>query len=83
VPPKPLVRITGVSQNGTVDFDVFVNCMNLIWSEEEKSRMNYVRVIGASDVGWRGDVKTGLTPRLATLEEWVRRFCDDRGGIKQ
>jgi hypothetical protein len=77
------VRITGVSQNGTVDFDVYVNCMNLIWSEEEKSRMNYVRVIGAGDVGWRGDVKAGLTPRLATVEEWVRRFCDDRGGIKQ
>lgn len=66
-----------------MDFDVHVNCMSLIWSDDEKSRMNYLGTIGAGEVGWRGDIKTGLTPRLTTVEEWVRRFCDDRGAIKQ
>lgn len=77
------MRITGVSQSGTTDFDVWVNCMNLVWSEDEKKRMNYLRTIGASDVGWRGDVKQGMMPRLGTVEEWVRRFCEEKGGIKQ
>ncbi|KAE9370791.1 hypothetical protein N431DRAFT_427147 [Stipitochalara longipes BDJ] len=82
IPPKPTIRIFG-STNDTVDFDVRVNIMNLIVSEDEKRRMNYVKLIGKGEVGYRGDFKKSSFPEKASLEEWCRVYCEDSAGIKQ
>jgi hypothetical protein len=73
----------GKNGSGNVDFDVRINCMNLIHCEDEKSRMNYVKIIGPGEHGWRGESKQTLTPTLMDVESWVKKFCDDKRGIKQ
>jgi hypothetical protein len=84
VPPKPQVRILGKSSDGQIDFDVKVNMMNLIVAEEErKGRMNYVKVIGNGELGFRGEGKESMLPSRGGLEEWVRAYCEDAAGIKQ
>ena len=57
--------------------------MNLIWTDDEKARMNYVKCIGPGEVGWRGEGKMATTPDVAGLEQWVKRFCKESGAIKQ
>jgi hypothetical protein len=83
VPPKPQVRIQGKS-HGDVDFDVRVNMMNLIVPEEErKGRMNYVKVIGNGEMGFRGESRESTLPtRTGGLEEWARVYCEDPSSIK-
>ncbi|KAK0111486.1 hypothetical protein ONS95_001841 [Cadophora gregata] len=86
VPPKPQIRIIGKSSNGEVDFDVRLNLMNLIVPEEGKAgsgRMNYVKVIGKGEMGFRGEGKEALVPDLRSLEEWARRYCEDQNSIKR
>lgn len=86
VPPKPQIRIVGKSGGGTgeIDFDVKINLMNLIVTDDIKSRMNYVKIIGPGDVGFRGDNSQTTTPTITGgLEEWARLFCEDTGSIKQ
>lgn len=60
--------------------------MNLIVPEEGKggsARMNYVKVIGKGEMGFRGEGKEALVPDLKSLEEWARRFCEDQSSIKR
>ena len=57
--------------------------MNLIVPEDEKRRMNYVKLIGKGEVGYRGDFKKSSFPEKASLEEWCRVYCEDSAGIKQ
>jgi len=57
--------------------------MNLIVPEDEKRRMNYVKLIGKGEVGYRGDFKKSSFPEKANLEEWCRVYCEDSAGIKQ
>ena len=84
MPPKPQVRIIGKSVHDHIDFDVKINLMNLIVPEEErKGRMNYVKVIGNGELGFRGDGKESTLPSKGGLEEWVRAYCEDAAGIKQ
>lgn len=83
IPPKPTIRISGKGSNGIQDFDVLINCMDLICSDNEKARMNYIRVIGPDELAWRGEIKQTLTPNFGGLEKWVKRFCEDRSAIKQ
>jgi hypothetical protein len=83
VPPKPQIRIVGTGVHGTIDFDVKLNLMNLIVTDDVKNRMNYVKIIGPGDVGFRGETTASTLPSLGSLEEWVRRFCEDAGPIKQ
>ncbi|KAH8802762.1 hypothetical protein F5884DRAFT_482302 [Xylogone sp. PMI_703] len=86
VPPKPQIRIkSGVSSDGTPDFDIKLNLMNLIVPDtESKNRMNYVKIIGNREKGFRGDIKEALVPVVAGgLEEWARKYCEDPSSIKQ
>ena len=75
----------GKSSDGQIDFDVKVNMMNLIVPEEErKGRMNYVKIIGNGEMGFRGDARESTVPtKTGGLEEWVRAYCEDGAGIKQ
>lgn len=58
--------------------------MNLIWTDDEKARMNYVKCIGPGEVGWRGESKMTTSPAVTEgLEPWVKLFCKDSGAIKQ
>ncbi|TVY30300.1 hypothetical protein LHYA1_G001605 [Lachnellula hyalina] len=83
VPPKPHVRIVGKSSDGTVDFDVTMNAMNLIVPDaDRKGKMNYVRIIGPGETGFRGDTKETLAPDLGNLDNWARSYCADTSAIK-
>lgn len=58
--------------------------MNLIVPDDVKRRMNYVRVIGKGEMGFRGEVRETAGPDVGGgLEAWVRRFCEDGSSIKQ
>jgi hypothetical protein len=61
--------------------------MNLIVPEEGKGggrgRMNYVKLIGKGELGFRGDFKKSSFPEKGSLEEWCRVYCEDSAGIKQ
>jgi hypothetical protein len=61
--------------------------MNLIVPEGSakggSGRMNYVKVIGPGEVGYRGDFKKSSFPEKAGLEEWCRSYCEDSASIKQ
>ena len=57
--------------------------MNLIVPEEIKGRMNYVKVLGNGEMGFRGEGKETTVPAKAGLEEWVRAYCADMASIKQ
>lgn len=57
--------------------------MNLIVPEDEKRRMNYVKLIGKGETGYRGDFKKSSFPEKAGLEDWCRGYCEDSAGIKQ
>ena len=85
VPPKPQIRIVGKSHDVRIDFDVRLNLMNMIIPEEDmKERMNYLRVIGPGEIGFRGEIKETLLPTVSGgLEGWARKFCEDPNSIKQ
>lgn len=58
--------------------------MNLIVPDDAKSRLNYVKVIGPGELGFRGGTKETTAPTVGgSLEEWARRFCEDGAAIKQ
>ena len=62
--------------------------MNLIVPDEGKGgsgsgRMNYVKVIGKGEMGFRGEGKEAQAPDLRSLEEWARRYCEDQSSIKR
>lgn len=58
--------------------------MNLIVPDDVKRRMNYVRVIGPGESGFRGDIKETTAPSITGgLEAWAKRFCEDGSSIKQ
>ena len=45
--------------------------------------MNYVKCLEEGEVGWRGDVKMGVKPKVeGGLEAWCKVFCKDSGAIK-
>jgi len=82
VPPKPIIRIVGKGSDGP-EFDVRINMMNLIIPEGPQARMNYVKIIGKGEKGWRGEAKETVVPDLSGgLEGWARRFCEDGSAIK-
>lgn len=85
VPPKPHIRIVGKSTGyEVIDFDVKINLMNLIVTDDIKRRMNYVKLIGTGDVGFRGETSQTTAPSVTGgLEEWARLFCADSASIKQ
>jgi len=86
LPPKPIVQIRGVNSNTlTVDFDIKINLMNLIIPDDDpKRRMNYVRLIGPGEKGFRGDIKETMGPNVeGGLQEWARLYCEDRSSLKQ
>ncbi|TVY92565.1 hypothetical protein LAWI1_G003588 [Lachnellula willkommii] len=73
IPPKPHIRIVGKSSDGSIDFDVTMNAMNLIVPDaDRKGKMNYVRIIGPGEAGFRGDTKETLAPDLGSLDNWAR-----------
>lgn len=82
VPPKPQIRIRGNNGN---DFDVKINLMTMIVPEDNRRpRMNYIKVIGPGEKGFRGDTKETTTPTITGgLEEWARIFCEDPAALKQ
>lgn len=60
--------------------------MNLIVPEERKGgsgMMNYVKVIGKGEMGFRGEGKEAQVPDLGSLEEWAGRYCKDQNSIKR
>ena len=66
-----------------MDFDVKMNIMNLIVPEDEKRKMNYVKIMGPGELGFRGEARPTTLPQLAGLEDWARRYCEDASAIKQ
>ena len=80
------MRITGkTADTQAADFDVKINMMNLILPEDERSgRMNYVKIIGNGELGYRGEMKESAIPaRSGGLDEWARTYCEDQSSIKQ
>jgi len=58
--------------------------MNLIVSDVEKEKMNYVKIIGPREMGHRGEGRETTLPTVAGgLEEWARMFCADTSAIKE
>lgn len=82
VPPKPIVQIVGISETGT-DFKIKVNLMSLLVRTEEKGAMNYIKMIGHEEEGFRGTTQKTLKPRQGGIEEWCKAFCEDKSAIKQ
>lgn len=79
-----MIHIVGKGSDGSIHFDVKLNIMNLIVPDMEKRRMNYMKIIGAGEPGFRGDFKETTVPTVTGgLEEWARRFCQDQSSIKQ
>lgn len=57
--------------------------MNLIVPDENrKGRMNYVKIIGPGDFGFRGESKETTVPHFTGLEAWARKYCQDPASIK-
>jgi hypothetical protein len=89
IPPKPTIRITGRPQGtAELDFDVKVNIMNLIVPDAGagkggRGRMNYVKLIGPGETGYRGDFKKSSFPEKGSLEEWCRCYCEHSASVKQ
>jgi hypothetical protein len=83
IPPKPHIRIVGKGSDGMIHFDIKLNAMNLIVPETDKRKMNYVRLIGPGEEGFRGDTRETLGPDRGSLEGWARAYCEDSSGIKQ
>jgi hypothetical protein len=82
VPPKPVIKITGKTSDH-LDFSVKINLMNLIVPDEDKKgRMNYVKIIGPGDIGFRGESKETTAPHLTGLEAWAQKYCQDPASIK-
>ncbi len=82
IPPKPQIRITGKTSD--IDFDVKINLMTLIVPDEDKrGRMNYVKIIGPGDLGYRGESKETTVPHITGLEAWAQKYCEDSASIKQ
>jgi len=51
---------------------------------DTENRMNYVKIIGPGESGFRGEIKETTLPAVAGgLEEWARKFCEDASSIKQ
>lgn len=80
-----MIRITGGNPRDAphVDFDVKINMMSLIVPEEPINRMNYVKIIGDGEKGFRGDVKETTTPKVSSIDEWAKRYCEDPSTIKE
>lgn len=73
-----------MSDTGKV-FDIKLNIMTLIAppaSDKKGEGMNYLKVIGDGEMGWRGGTKEAVLPSKGTLEEWCRVFCEDGSAIK-
>jgi len=46
--------------------------------------MNYVKLIGPGEVGFRGDFKETTVPTVTGgLQEWATKFCSDPGSFKE
>lgn len=61
-----------------------MNAMNLIVPDaDRKGNMNYVRIIGPGEAGFRGDTKETLAPDLGNLDNWARSYCADTSSLKQ
>jgi hypothetical protein len=69
-----------------VDFDVNINTMSLNIPEEGKGgrgRMNYVKLVGPGDVGFRGDFEKISVLERGSFEEWCRMYCENSSSIKK
>ncbi|TGO55676.1 hypothetical protein BCON_0088g00060 [Botryotinia convoluta] len=88
IPPKPMLRIVGQRMHAPgPDFDIRINLMGLIVGEGER-KMNYMKLLGKGEMGWRGGVREATEPDFGgkgekELEGWVRAFCGDEAGVKE
>lgn len=88
LPPKPMLRIVGQRMHAPgPDFDIRINLMGLIVGEGER-KMNYMKLLGKGETGWRGGVREAAEPDFGGkgekgLEGWVRAFCGDEAGVKE
>ncbi|KAF7939304.1 uncharacterized protein EAE97_007384 [Botrytis byssoidea] len=88
IPPKPMLRIVGQRMHAPApDFDIRINLMCLIVGEGER-KMNYMKILGRGEMGWRGGVREATEPDFGGqggkgLEGWVRAFCGDEAGVKE
>jgi hypothetical protein len=88
VPPKPQIHVRGVTRGGRVDFDIKLNMMWLLVSEnngkERSEGWNYLKVVDDGELAWRGESKESREPRTSGgTEEWVRKYCQDTSAVKQ
>jgi hypothetical protein len=88
VPPKPQIHVRGVTRGGKVDFDIKLNMMWLLVSENSgvgrSEGWNYLKVVDDGEVAWRGELKESTEPKISDgIEEWVKRYCQDSSAIKQ
>lgn len=83
-----MLRIVGQRMHAPgPDFDIRINLMGLIVGEG-KRKMNYMKLLGKGETGWRGGVREAAEPDLGGkgekgLEGWVRAFCGDEAGVKE
>jgi hypothetical protein len=85
IPPKAQICVKGSRISGTVDFDLKLNMMSLlVGHSNQRERWSYLKVVEDSEVVYRGNLKQSAEPRLpGGIDAWVRRFCEDKGAIKQ
>ena len=83
MPPKPQIKISAVS-NGTVDFEIWINLMNLLIPDGDRQRLDYIRCVGEGELAYRGGVKAATSPHFGDsgLEEWCRKFTESTAGVK-
>ena len=86
IPPKPQIQILGShdSDGKVIDFALSLNLMNLLIPEDEKQRLDYIRCVGENELAFRGGTKVDVLPEVgdAGLEEWCRRYVQDKSSIK-
>lgn len=83
VPPKPQIHVKGM-RGRKVDFDIRLNLMSLLIPEDERLRMDYTRCVGHDELAYRGTMRPDTLPEVGDggLEEWARRFVEDKASIK-
>ncbi|KAK4193902.1 hypothetical protein QBC35DRAFT_9233 [Podospora australis] len=85
VPPKPQIHITGKrasSSSSRPDFAIKLNLMHLLIPSDSRQKLDYLRCVSQEELALRGGSKPTLEPHLINVEEWARRYVDDKASQK-
>jgi hypothetical protein len=88
IPPKPQIHVRGITGVGSIDFDIKLNMMWLLVGENNgigrSEGWNYLKIVDDGEIAWRGKSEESTEPRVSGgVEEWARKYCQDKSTIKQ